>query len=235
MAATEGTRGEAAGEDPIAFFESISSGPWAASEDPTNRLARALVQLAEMALDVDTPSTVLAPLVEQLEALGAAGRAGTDTSRTRTRYRPEDRPDGRKVRPNATGKHPLAGPVNPVAPPIVLHLDGVRAIGEVTYDLRFEGLPGLVQGGFVAAAFDLILGQAVALAGMGGMTGSLSVRYVSPTPLYQPLRYVSWLDRVDGRKTYAAGELVVADDGRVCAQAEGVFIAPRGGVPGSVD
>ena len=72
MAATEGTRGEAAGEDPIAFFESISSGPWAASEDPTNRLARALVQLVEMALDVDTPSTVLAPLVVARKAGASA-------------------------------------------------------------------------------------------------------------------------------------------------------------------
>ena len=33
----------------------------------------------------------------------------------------------------------------------------------------------------------------------------------------------------------AEGELVVVSTGRVCATAEGVFIAPKGGLPGSVD
>lgn len=122
-----------------------------------------------------------------------------------------------------------------MAPPLLLRRDGDRAFGSVTYDLRFEGLPGLVQGGFIAAAFDLILGQAVALAGLGGMTGSLSVRYVSPTPLYEALEYRSWFDRTEGRKTYARGELVVVATGRACAEAEGVFILPKGGLPGSVD
>ena len=67
------------------------------------------------------------------------------------------------------------------------------------------------------------------------MTGSLAVRYVSPTPLYVPLRYESWLDRGEGRKTFAKGELVVVDTGLVCAQGEAVFIAPKGAAPGSVD
>ena len=69
----------------------------------------------------------------------------------------------------------------------------------------------------------------------GGMTGGLSVRYVSPTPLYEPLEYRSWFGRTEGRKTFAEGELVVVSTGRVCATAEGVFIAPKGGLPGSVD
>jgi len=230
MAAPDDAPQGAAGDDPLAFFGSFATGPWADPADPANRLARAIVQLSNVLLDVATPAEHLDVLVEQLEVL-AAGRARGPA----TRYRPEDRPEGHRIRPNGTGRHPLAGPVNPVAPPLVLRHDGAHAFGEVTYDLRFEGLPGLVQGGFIAAAFDLVLGQAVALAGTGGMTGSLAVRYVSPTPLYEPLRYESWLDRVDGRKTYAKGELVVVGTGRVCAQGEALFIAPKGGLPGSVD
>lgn len=221
-----------AADDPVAFFGSIATGPWADAGHPAHRLARALVSLAEVALDVGTDDATIAGLAERVEGVVAATPA---PRRPATRYRDEDRPAGRKVRPNATGKHPLAGPANPAAPPLVLRREGDRACGAVTYDLRFEGLPGLVQGGFVAAAFDLILGQAVALAGAGGMTGGLSVRYVSPTPLYEPLEYRSWLDRAEGRKTFAAGELVVVATGRVCATAEGVFIAPKGGLPGSVD
>ena len=218
-------------DDPIEFFGSIATGPWAAADHPAPRLARALTALATRALDAATPAADIEALAARVEALAA----GIDPTAPITRYRDEDRPSGRKVRPNATGKHPLAGPANPVAPPLRLRRDGARAFGEVTYDLRFEGLPGLVQGGFIAAAFDLILGQAIALAGMGGMTGSLAVRYVSPTPLYEPLEYRSWFDRSEGRKTYAQGELVVVDGGRVCATAEGLFILPKGGLPGSVD
>ena len=209
-------------DEPLAFFSSIAQGPWSERTEPTNRLATALIRLGAMALDVATAPSDIAALVEALEAIAPSALPGPAT-----RYRDEDRPQGAKVRPNATGKHPLAGPANPVAPPIVLRRDGDRAFGDVVYDLRFEGLPGLVQGGFIAAAFDLMLGQAVALSGNGGMTGSLSVRYVSPTPLYEPLCYASWFDRNDGRKTYAVGELVVLDTGRVCAQAEGLFIAPK--------
>jgi acyl-coenzyme A thioesterase PaaI-like protein len=220
---TDTDRPAAAGaEDPVEFFGSIATGPWAEASDPGNQLARAIVRLTNRALAVDTPPAEIERLVTTLEAL-THGFPDAPA----TRYRPQDRPGERMVRPNATGKHPLAGAVNPVAPPIVLHRDGDRAFGDVTYDLRFEGLPGLVQGGFIAAAFDLVIGQAVALSGGGGMTGSLSVRYVSPTPLYEPLRYASWFDRVDGRKTFARGALTVVDDGRVCAEAEAVFIAPR--------
>lgn len=217
-------------DDPHLFFGSIASGAWADPADPTNRLARALVRLTTHALDVRTSPERHAALLAHLEAF-----AGGDAAEPSTRYRPEDLPEGRKVRPNATGKHPLAGPANPVAPPISLRRDGERALGSVTYDLRYEGLPGLVQGGFIAAAFDLLLGQAVAISGAGGMTGGLSVRYVSPTPLYEPLEYASWLDRQEGRKSFAKGTLVVAATGRVCAEAEGVFIAPKGGAAASVD
>ena len=226
MAAPGDVSDDGALDDPVAFFGSIAGGPWADAADPGNRLARAIVRLMNRALDVDTPGAEIEQLARQLEVVTA-----TIGDAPATRYRPEDRPVGHRVRPNATGKHPLAGPVNPAAPPIVLRRDTDRAFGDVTYDLRFEGLPGLVQGGFIAAAFDLILGQAVALSGSGGMTGSLSVRYVSPTPLYQPLQYASWPDRVDGRKTFAKGVLTIVETGRVCAEAEAVFIAPRTGLP----
>jgi acyl-coenzyme A thioesterase PaaI-like protein len=213
-------------EDPVAFFESIAKGPWADPEAAGHRAARAMVEISRQLLDERTSATGVETIAAQLEAV----LAPLQRRARPTRYRSEDLPGVRKVRPNATGQHPIAGPANPIAPPIALRREGARAFGEVTYDLRFEGLPGLVQGGFIAAAFDLLLGQAVALAGAGGMTGALSVRYRSPTPLYEPLRYESWLDRVDGRKTFARASLIVVESGQLCAEADGVFIAPRHGV-----
>lgn len=217
------TEPEFAIDEPTEFFSSISTGSWEDPDDPDHRLARAIVQIIAFSLDHERSSEARDELLEAIEPL-AAKCAATPKA---TRYRPQDHPSGRTVRPNATGMHPLAGPANAVAPSISLHREGDRAFGDVVYDLRFEGLPGLVQGGFIAAGFDLIVGQAVALAGSGGMTGSLSIRYETPTPLYEPLQYSSWFDRRDGRKTFGRAQLVVVETGRVCATAEGVFIAPR--------
>jgi hypothetical protein len=55
------------------------------------------------------------------------------------------------------------------------------------------------------------------------MTGNLNISYRSPTPLFQEVRYVGRLDRVDGRKIYASATLSAGD--RLCAEAEGLFIS----------
>jgi len=91
-------------DEPLAFFSSIARGPWGEPSDITNRVATALVRLGAVALDVTTAPSDIAALAEALEAI-APGVAPASA----TRYRDEDRPQGRKVRPNATGKHPLAG------------------------------------------------------------------------------------------------------------------------------
>jgi acyl-coenzyme A thioesterase PaaI-like protein len=79
-----------------------------------------------------------------------------------------------------------------------------------------------------------MLGQGVAISGQGGVTGSLSVRYVAPTPLYEPLVYEGRFERLEGRKTFARATLEVVADGRLCAEAEGVFISPRGPIGGAI-
>jgi acyl-coenzyme A thioesterase PaaI-like protein len=206
------------------FFDQIARGPWSSPDDPGHRVGNALRRLAITALAGAPSDEALVALADRLEALGdgAPPRA--------SRFRPEDRPaaDGsRNVRPNGNGTHPLLGTRNAVAPPIVLERGEDRVYGDVVYDLRFEGLPGLVQGGFIAAAFDVMLGQGVAMSGAAGVTGSLSVKYVRPTPLYVPLRYEAWFDRVDGRKVFASARLALRDTDETCAEAEGIFVAPR--------
>lgn len=118
----------------------------------------------------------------------------------------------------------VTGTRNPIAPPVVLEHDGDRTWGEVTLGPGYEGPPGLVHGGILAAILDQILGAAAENAGAPGMTGTLTVRYRRGTPLGS-IRAEAWLDRREGVKTFTRGQISTADG--VTAEAEGVFILPR--------
>jgi acyl-coenzyme A thioesterase PaaI-like protein len=119
---------------------------------------------------------------------------------------------------------PMLGVANPIAPPITLSgVDERTMMGEATFGPAYEGPPGCVHGGFIAAAFDEVLGAVQSLGGQPGMTGTLTVRYRSPTPLYERLRFTATLDRVEGRKILTSGTLHVGD--RLCAEAEGIFVS----------
>ncbi|HVN36806.1 MAG TPA: PaaI family thioesterase [Myxococcota bacterium] len=119
---------------------------------------------------------------------------------------------------------PMIGLANPLAPPIRLSQTGPRsAQGLVTFGSAYEGPPGSVHGGFVAAAFDEVLGYVQSLGERPGMTGTLIVRYRSPTPLHTELRFEAELVGMEGRKIFTKAHVV--GDGRVCAEAEGIFIS----------
>ena len=118
---------------------------------------------------------------------------------------------------------PMLGRANPLAPPIELRLEGERIIGRATFGAAYEGPPGCVHGGFVAAAFDEVLGSTQSLSGAPGMTGRLTVHYRSPTPLHTELRFEAWVESVSGRKILTKGLLWAGDV--LCAEAEGLFIS----------
>jgi len=117
---------------------------------------------------------------------------------------------------------PLMGLSNPLAPPLLLERLGDRVVGTVTCGSAYEGPPGHVHGGFVAAMFDELLGLTQSLSGKHGMTGRLVVHYRSPTPLHTELRLEGTLDRAEGRKIRCTGRLHAGDV--LCAEAEGLFI-----------
>lgn len=127
---------------------------------------------------------------------------------------------------------PVIGERNPVSPPVHMwkeHLapdsdaHGTFEIhGAATLGAPYNGPPGSVHGGVIAAVFDELLGSTAVVNEVAGFTGTLTVVYRSPTPLDEPLTMRAWIDRVEGRKTFAAGELHHA--GTLCAEAEGIFI-----------
>lgn len=118
---------------------------------------------------------------------------------------------------------PFVGQANPLAPPLVLGVQGERVVGEGVFGDAYEGPPGCVHGGFIAGAFDEVLGFTMSFTGLIGMTGRLVVHYRQPTPLHRPLRFEARVDRVEGRKIFTRASLHA--DGVLRAEAEGLFIA----------
>jgi len=123
---------------------------------------------------------------------------------------------------------PLIGLANPLAPPIAVHKSGpTSAIAITTFGTAYEGPPGSVHGGFVAAAFDEVLGFTQSLGGNPGFTGTLTIKYRSPTPLHTQLHILGELAHVEGRKTFCTGQLLAGDT--LCAEAEALFVAAKPG------
>lgn len=121
---------------------------------------------------------------------------------------------------------PLIGLSNPLAPPIRLEdVDDRSAIGRARFGAAYEGPPGSVHGGFIAAAFDEVLGYVQSMAGLPGFTGTLTIRYRSPTPLHTDLEFRCNLVGNEGRKTFAEGSVYAGDV--LCAEAEAIFISAR--------
>jgi acyl-coenzyme A thioesterase PaaI-like protein len=119
---------------------------------------------------------------------------------------------------------PMIGLANPLAPPITIGRSGpLTAIASVTFGTAYEGPPGCVHGGFVAAAFDEVLGYVQSLGGNPGMTGRLTVNYRRPTPLHTELIFEGELVRTEGRKNFCTGK--VRANGELTAEAEGLFVA----------
>jgi acyl-coenzyme A thioesterase PaaI-like protein len=118
---------------------------------------------------------------------------------------------------------PFIGLANPMSPPMHMDYEGDRVVCHVTFGSAFEGPPACVHGGYVAAAFDEVLGAAQSLSGEQGMTARLVTNYRSPTPLHQPLRIEAWVDRREGRKIFVQGTMHAGE--RLTAEAEGLFIA----------
>ena len=121
-------------------------------------------------------------------------------------------------------RSPVVGLASPIAPPLKWEVvDGtVHAHG--IFPTACEGPPGYVHGGWIALAFDEVLGLANVAAGHPGMTGRLTVRYRRPTPLRQEVHFDAAVTRVEGRRIVTRAALAV--DGDLTAECEGLFVQP---------
>jgi acyl-coenzyme A thioesterase PaaI-like protein len=127
-----------------------------------------------------------------------------------------------------TERSGISGRSNPLAAPLHITVDGDVTRAWATFGAAYEGPRDCLHGGFVAAAFDDLLGCAQMTSGTAGFTGTLTVRMVAPTPLYRRIDYVAGVDRLEGRKIHCWGRSLDGD--RVLAEATCVFITPAGGM-----
>lgn len=160
------------------------------------------------------------------EEIEAATTALSDVTR---RLGGDVRPTGAGYRPGLPAdrllRSPFVGEESPISPPAEWELRGERVHARVTFGAIFEGPPGYVHGGFIAMAFDELLGLTNVQLGQRGMTGTLEIKYRHPTPLHHEMQLESWVERMEGRRVITRG--VLRDGDTLCAEAEGLFIALR--------
>jgi len=183
------------------------------------RLADAVRELIALSIDTTAPGEELEALAAELERLRDRLRVAPH-GRTRAAFGQAAGQEGERAFFDTS---PVVGLANPIAPPLRLSVEGECVVGEVTFGDAYEGPTGCVHGGFVAAAFDDVLGAAQSATDNPGMTGTLTVRYRRPTPLHRPLRFEGRVLRVEGRKIFTAASLHA--DGVLCAEAEAVFVS----------
>jgi len=184
------------------------------------RVAAATRALIEGLVGTDEDEDAIAAAADDLERLAAG--FSNDTPRSIYDGVAESAMAG--AEPGAFFDHsPIIGRANPLAPPVTIEMQDDVVVGTVTFGSAYEGPPGCVHGGYVAAAFDEVLGSAQTLSGSPGMTGTLTVRYRKPTPLHAELRILGRFDRKDGRKVFTTGQLFAGD--LLTAEAEALFIS----------
>ena len=121
----------------------------------------------------------------------------------------------------------INGRGNPLAPPMRMWADGDVVRGEAYFTAPYEGPPGRVHGAWVAACFDEILGCAQGASGAFGYTGTLTITLRRATPLYTKITYEAGFSHREGRKIHGWGRCHA--DGRLTAEATGVFVIPANG------
>jgi len=100
-----------------------------------------------------------------------------------------------------------------------------RAEAGCTVPEKYQGYPGVVHGGVVAAMLDEVVGRA-AMSGDPNhftVTARLQLRYRKPVPVGVPLGLVGFIDRKKGRVATGRSELRLPD-GTIGAEAEATLV-----------
>jgi acyl-coenzyme A thioesterase PaaI-like protein len=195
------------------------------SSDEVERLRRMYEPLAQSVREL-----VDATIRSEVDAEAvAAAKAEIDAATARLRGKQRDGSFGVRYNPEGDSMpwgNPVIGLRNPIAPPLVINHDADGWVwSEFELGAAYEGPPGHVHGGVCALVLDHVLGEVAS----GGLvkplfTGTISLRYLRATPL-GPLRAEATVERTEGFKTFAVGNL--ADAEGITVEAQGVFIAPK--------
>ena len=89
---------------------------------------------------------------------------------------------------------------------------------------RYTGPPGHCHGGVIATILDEAMGKVNKLRHVVALTSQITVNYLKPVPLNQPLRVESREVSVHGRRHVNRAQ-ILNEQGEVLASSRGLFIA----------
>ncbi len=197
--------------------------PW--SGGGREELATAVRRLIAQTVTSTAPPDVLADaarraslLADELDA-HVPEPAGEPTARFSDRSVPPDEVDALA---SAMPFDVIIGSCNPLALPIDIDFEPPKAIGRAVFTAPYEGAPGCVHGAALAGAFDIMLTAANVIADGAGPTVSLTIRYLKPTRVAEPVLFEAWVTSIEGRRTHSRGHLV--QGGVVTVEAVGEFV-----------
>ena len=163
------------------------------------------------------------PPVDEFEALAAEIGALAD------RY---ERWEVSEIAGPVGTRHDLPGRGQPMLPPWLPESSSdVEITGRVTFERFYLGGNGAIHGGALPLLLDDVLGR---LCNLGGRpvarTAYLKVDYRAVTRTGVEHRVTARIDRIEGRKRWIVGQ-VIAPDGTVTAEADGLFVQLLPGQP----
>ena len=117
----------------------------------------------------------------------------------------------------------ILGPYNPLALPLRSRWEDPMAYCYGEFPDAYEGPPGCVHGGVLAAAFDQVFNIANLMSGAAGPTGRLTLHYHKPTPLNTPITFEAQVISRAGSKIITKGRARCGDV--VTVRADGLFVS----------
>jgi acyl-coenzyme A thioesterase PaaI-like protein len=94
---------------------------------------------------------------------------------------------------------------------------------DFSFKLAQQGPPGHAHGGASASVIDEAMGASVWQSGYRALLAHYELDYKLPVPLNTPVRVEAWVEKVDGRKVYARGHILLAD-GQVAVEGSGLYL-----------
>lgn len=199
----------------------------------SHRIAAALQKINNALVGKNIPPQQTAAYAAQLEKIASEFSALSNEKRERSFGVVDDRSESsvgsgyEYGAGNSLSYRPISGNCNAVSPRMQYFLNESEhyLLGKVTFSAAYEGPPGLVHGGYIAACMDEMFGIAVSHSDIKVpcMTGTLKVIYRAPVPLQQEITYKSWMEKEEGRKVFA--KCTVSDsNNNLCCEGEAIFL-----------
>jgi hypothetical protein len=204
------------------FASEDISPPFSEHWEAKRRVAQAIRELTDVLVTSTPPTQELHDIAEKLEQQAQEFSGSKRLYGILEFMRDGEHGDHGEVNHELNG---VGGWSNPLSPGLNIWIEGSKAYGKVNCGYAYEGPPGHIHGGHVAAIFDQFLGMAQLAGKKPGMTGTLTMRYLKPTPLNTDLDLEAEVETLEGRKTRVKGRIM--NKGIVTASCEALFIRPK--------